>query len=94
MREPLEGECLDPTATWTLAEVCARCGVDEAIVVELVEHGTVAPLGAPSAWRFTAVMVTRLRRGLRLRQDLGINAPGVSLALELLDEIERLRRGG
>jgi hypothetical protein len=32
-----------------------------------------------------------VRRALRLQHDLELNLPGAALALELLDEIERLR---
>jgi len=35
---------------------------------------------------------TRARIALRLERDLGINVPGVALALELLEELEQLRR--
>jgi chaperone modulatory protein CbpM len=29
---------------------------------------------------------------MRLQQDFGVNLPGAALALELLEELERLRR--
>jgi chaperone modulatory protein CbpM len=34
----------------------------------------------------------RARTALRLQRDLEINLPGVALALELMEELERLRR--
>ena len=34
----------------------------------------------------------RARTALRLQRDLEINLPGVALALELLEELDRLRR--
>ena len=50
--------------------------------------------GGPHLWRFDGVAVVRVQRALRLQQDLGVNLPGVALALELLDELEKLRGGG
>ena len=38
--------------------------------------------------------VDRLGRAVRLHRDLGLNWPGVSVALELLDRIEELERRG
>ena len=33
----------------------------------------------------------RVRRAQRLQRDLGVNTPGIALALELLEEVESLR---
>jgi chaperone modulatory protein CbpM len=91
--EPM-AELLDEDVTLTLREVCHTCGVHAEYVVELVAEGVLqpGPGAAPHAWRFDGVAVTRIQRALRLQQDLRINLPGVALALELLDEVERLRR--
>jgi len=43
-------------------------------------------------WRFAGTTVRRARTALRLQRDLEINLPGVALALELLEQLERLRR--
>jgi chaperone modulatory protein CbpM len=89
-------ELLDETLSLTLREVCHACGVHAEYVVELVAEGVLQP--APGidvrAWRFDGIAVTRIQRALRLQHDLGINLPGVALALELLDELDRLRRHG
>jgi chaperone modulatory protein CbpM len=42
-------------------------------------------------WRFSGSSLRRARLALRLSQDLEVNAPGVALALDLMDEIEELR---
>ena len=41
---------------------------------------------------FSSATVDRLCRGLRLHRDLGLNWPGVSVAMDLLDRIEELER--
>jgi chaperone modulatory protein CbpM len=96
MTTPLDPELLDETLSLTLREVCQTCGVHAEYVVELVAEGVVEPapdLG-PHAWRFDGIAVTRIQRALRLQVDLGINLPGIALALDLLDEMERLRQRG
>lgn len=95
MTEPIPGHLLDDSIEFTLGELCRIVGVQEQLVVEIVEEGIVEPLGsAPSQWRFTGVAVTRIQRVIRLQQEFEVNLPGAALALELLDEIERLKRGG
>ncbi len=76
----------------TLAELCQSCGVRSEWVVELVEEGILEPQGSdPSAWRFSAVSITRTRIAWRLQNDLGVNQAGIAVALNLLDERQTLR---
>lgn len=85
---------LDETVQFSLAELCSSCEVTEALIVEIVAEGIVEPLGAaPAEWRFTGLALTRVQRVLRLQRDFGVNLPGAALALDLLEEVERLRRG-
>lgn len=66
-----------------------RCEVG--LIVTLVHEGALEAQGAaPEEWRFAGTAVQRARRAVRLARDLEINAPGVALALQLLDEIRRL----
>jgi chaperone modulatory protein CbpM len=83
---------LDEQARLTLAEVSRACAVHAEYIVELVEEGALAPIGAdPHRWRFTGAHMRRARVAVHLQADLGINLPGAALALQLLDEIEDLR---
>jgi len=96
MTTPLHPELLDETLSLSLREICHVCGVHAEYVVELVAEGVVQPSPAFGlyTWRFDGLAVTRIQRAIRLQQDLGINLPGVALALELMDEMARLRRRG
>jgi chaperone modulatory protein CbpM len=61
--------------------------------VELVEEGVLSVVEISAAeWHFTGAVLRRARLALRLERDLEINLAGVALALELMDELERLRR--
>jgi chaperone modulatory protein CbpM len=66
--------------------------VDRAWVAQLVSEGALEPEGDSEAeWRFAAVSVKRVATARRLERDFRLNAPGLALTLDLLDEIEGLR---
>ena len=93
MSEPITGDVLDEGIEFSIQEICRICGVHEELIVEIVEEGVVEPLGdAPERWRFTGVAVMRIQRVIRLQHEFEVNLPGAALALELLEEIERLKR--
>jgi chaperone modulatory protein CbpM len=92
MTSPVDVDLLDESIEFSLEDLCRIVGVREAVVVEIVEEGIVEPRRAGSDWRFTGVAVTRVQRVIRLQQEFEVNLPGAALALELLDEIERLKR--
>ena len=88
----LRGDLLDEDVEMTLAQLCQACELSEAQIIELVEQGVIDPLGQePAEWRFVSVSLRRVRITRNLQRDLGVNAPGAALALELLEEIEELR---
>ncbi|HET7132523.1 MAG TPA: chaperone modulator CbpM [Gammaproteobacteria bacterium] len=93
MSDPIDVDLLDETLRYTLADICRICSVQEQLVVEIVEEGIVEPLGdQPPQWRFNGIAVTRIQRVIQLQHDFDVNLPGAALALELLEEIERLKR--
>ena len=76
----------------TLDDLCGACAVEIQSIVALVDEGVLEPHGGePRQWRFSGAHLRRATAALRLQRDLGLNAAGVALALELLDEIDRLR---
>ncbi len=92
MMSLLSGDVLEDNMEITLAELCRICRVPAERVFELVEEGIAEPLGQdPQYWRFQGISVLRVRCALRLEHDLGINAAGAALALDLLEEIETMR---
>ena len=95
MTNPISAVLLDDSVEFSLAELCAACSVSEQVVIEIVAEGVVEPLGRDRAqWRFSGVALARVHRVMRLQQDFGVNLAGAALALDLLEEVERLRRTG
>ena len=90
----LAGALLDEHLVLTLRDLCRACGVHAELVMEMVEEGVLEPRGgSPPDWRFPGDAVTRAQKALHLVRDLRVNWAGAALALDLLEEIERLRRG-
>ncbi|MAM56690.1 MAG: MerR family transcriptional regulator [Salinicola sp.] len=84
---------LDETPVLTLGELCRTCTVHAEWVIELVDEGVIVPHGRRrEQWRFYGASLHRVRVVQRLQRDLGVNLAGAALALELMDEVARLRR--
>jgi len=80
-------------AVLSVRDLSRICAVDERHIVELVHEGVLNVVDADGTeWRFTGEALRRARLALRLERDLEINLAGVALALELMEEIEQLRR--
>ena len=89
----LSCEIVDERSELRLADLCRMFAVDERHIRELVEEGVLSVIELDTAeWRFSGASLRRARIALRLERDLGINLPGVALALDLLEELEQLRR--
>lgn len=87
------GTVLDEQVEFTLLELCRLCDVRARHIAEIVEEGIVVPAGgSPMHWRFTGLMMRRIQIVLRLERDLEINLPGAAMVIELLEEMDTLRR--
>jgi chaperone modulatory protein CbpM len=75
------------------AEVCQLCRIELTAVRELADLGLLTPReGSQGEWQVPATALPRLRTVSRLMRDLGVNASGAVLALELLERIRELER--
>lgn len=92
--ETLTAQIVETHSTLTLGQLCRSCGVHAEWVTLLVEEGVLEPERADdrTRWAFAAHQLPRLHSAVRLQRDLGLNASGVALALELMDEVRALRR--
>ena len=89
----LSGAIFEESALLTVKDLSRICAIDERHIVEFVEEGVLNVIEVAAAeWHFTGTALRRARLALRLERDLEINLAGVALALELMEELERLRR--
>ncbi|GAB3370456.1 chaperone modulator CbpM [Azotobacter armeniacus] len=80
------------TVQLTLEECCQLVDVPAASLIEIVEYGIIeAGDGSPQDWRFDPAALGRLRQALRLQRELELDWQAVAVALDLLDEVGRLR---
>ena len=88
------GHIVDEHDGVTLTELCHLYGVQTRTVVALVREGVLEPVtgGSRADWRFAASSVSRLGLALRLRRQLHLDLVGTAVALDLLDEVDRLRQ--
>lgn len=75
----------------TSSELAAAVGVSEATLARLVRSGLVEPVSA-DANEFTADTAVRLKRMLRLHDDLDVDLAGAAIIVDLLERMERLER--
>jgi len=90
--QTLSGAIFEESATLTIEDLSRLCAVDERHIVAFVEEGVLEVIEMSAQWHFRGSALRRARLALRLERDLELNLPGVALALELMDEMELLRR--
>lgn len=89
---PLPGTVLDDAFYFSFSEISQACAIQAETVQALVEEGIIEPAGDdPQSWRFPGSNLYRAQIALRLQNDLNVNLAGAALALDLLDEIRKLR---
>ena len=91
--QALSGAILEESADLTIKDLSRMCAVDERHIVEFVEEGVLNVVEVNTTeWHFTGAALRRARLALRLERDLELNLAGVALALQLMEELEALRR--
>ncbi len=89
----ISGTILDEDMECSLHELCVICNIPAELVHEMIDEGLIRPRGPePMQWRFTAIEIRRVQTSLRLQRDLRVNLPGCALALDLLEELEEMKR--
>jgi chaperone modulatory protein CbpM len=76
----------------TLQEVTQSVRLTTETIITIVDCGIVQPRGErPPQWLFEPAMVTHIQRACRLQRDLELDWPAVALALDLIEDLQRLR---
>jgi len=89
----LTGIIIEETTEFSLADLSRACGQPAEWILALVEEGVIEPVGGDqSHWHFSGSCLRRVRIAQRLQSDLGLNLAGAALAVELLEEVEELRK--
>jgi chaperone modulatory protein CbpM len=88
----LTGVLIEEATSFSFVEVCHKYHIPEELLIELIEQG----LFTHQSMNIKQITLSqkelkKIEKAFRLHRDLEINLPGVALALELLDEIEKMR---
>lgn len=88
------GEVLDRYRVYSLYEICCLCHASADAICDMVEEGIVEPSSGrePHEWIFIGTDVQRIQIALRLQNDLKVNLQGAALAIELIEELNELKR--
>jgi chaperone modulatory protein CbpM len=81
----------EATTLFTIEQVAVRCGVEVTYVRRLVQTGVIEP-DPEQPEHFRPEVTLRVQKAARLEGDLGVNAEGIAVILDLLDQIDRLER--
>lgn len=76
----------------SFAEIITTCHCEPEWLLSLIEESALKIEGNPQQARYTGYHLTLLRRSLRIRRDFTASAPATALILELLDELNSLRK--
>lgn len=68
------------------------CDSEKDWVLALIDEDVIRVEGNPETAHFSGWQVSRVRRAMRLHRDFSATPPAAALILELLDEVEALRR--
>jgi chaperone modulatory protein CbpM len=89
----ISGTVLDEDTRCGLKELCTLCRIPPELVQDMIDEGLIsAPGPSPRQWRFSYLEIRRVQTAVRLQRDLRINLPGCALVLDLLEELDELRR--
>ena len=72
-------------------QLAAAVGISPSRLARLIQLGLVEP-AEPGPSEFAAVMAPRLRRMLRLHDDLGVDLVGAAIITDLVERLDRMER--
>jgi chaperone modulatory protein CbpM len=77
---------------YTTQAICMKYGISSSILSDMVSWGIANPSGyCVDKWLFTKVDYDRIGCAARLHEDLDINIPGAALAIELFEELSKIK---
>jgi chaperone modulatory protein CbpM len=87
----LVGIVIEETQTFTYTEVCHKYNIPQQLLSEMMEHGLFSNTSTElEQLKINQKELQRIESAFRLHRDLGVNLPGVVLAIELIEKIDLL----
>ena len=74
-------------------EIIRACGDDADWLVRIIEADIIHVSGDPQQATYNGYQLARIRRAHRISRDFEASAPATALILQLLDELDELRKG-
>ncbi|WP_314889575.1 chaperone modulator CbpM [Cardiobacterium hominis] len=74
-------------------EIIRACDHDADWLLRIIEADVISISGAPEAATYSGYQLARIRRAHRISRDFEASAPATALILQLLDELDALRKG-
>ena len=74
----------------TLVELSQLLCVPETLIIEWIEHEVVEARVEREAYYIASSEIAKAKCAVRLTRDLGVNASGISIILEMRQRIQRL----
>ncbi len=89
----IQGIIIEETSTISFVEVCKQHNLNEQSLMEMVEHGLFQPSSQGlQRMGFDLKTLAKITSAHRLQSDLGLNIEGAVLVIELMEEMESLRK--
>lgn len=80
------------TIQFDLSHFAEACGQSPEWVMQLMEHGILPNRSRNTSYHFIGEDVTRAQRAYRLQRDFDASFSAVAMMLDLIDEVQQLRR--
>lgn len=88
----LTGVLINETTTFSFIEVCHKYHIPKELLIEMVDQGLFSLQSTEIEHiELDQKALHRIETAFRLHRDLDINLPGVALALELLEKMDKMR---
>ncbi|EKX97942.1 hypothetical protein HMPREF9996_00649 [Aggregatibacter actinomycetemcomitans Y4] len=76
----------------SFSEMLIVCAGERQWLLALIDEGIISVEGQPEQAIFSGFQMARVRRAHRLSHDFEASVPALSLIMQLLDEVEELRK--
>ena len=76
----------------SFSEMLNVCAGERQWLLALIDEGIISVEGQPEQAVFSGFQMARVRRAHRLSHDFEASVPALSLIMQLLDEVEELRK--